>query len=55
MLDPAGLTLRAELPDTEEGRSVYMAIKRGDLTGMSFGFKYQKAVAIMILKQIPGQ
>lgn len=39
MLDPAGLTLRAELPDTEEGRSVYMAIKRGDLTGMSFGFK----------------
>lgn len=39
MLDPAGLTIRAELPDTEEGRSVYMAIKRGDLTGMSFGFK----------------
>lgn len=39
MIDQAGLTIRAELPDTEEGRSVYTAVKRGDLTGMSFGFK----------------
>lgn len=38
-LDPAGLTMIAELPDTEEGRSVYTAVKRGDLTGMSFAFK----------------
>jgi HK97 family phage prohead protease len=38
-LDPAGLTMTAELPDTEEGRSVYTAVKRGDLTGMSFAFK----------------
>lgn len=38
-LDPAGLTMRAELPNTEEGRSVYLAIKRGDLSGMSFAFK----------------
>lgn len=38
-LDPAGLTMTAELPDTEEGRSVYTAVKRGDLSGMSFAFK----------------
>lgn len=38
-LDPAGLTMRTELPNTEEGRSVYLAIKRGDLSGMSFAFK----------------
>lgn len=41
-LDPAGLTISAELPDTEEGRSVYTAVKRGDLSGMSFGFKVPK-------------
>lgn len=34
-----GLHMRAELPNTEEGRSVHEAIKRGDLTGMSFAFK----------------
>lgn len=34
-----GLEMRAELPDTEEARSVYTAVKRGDLNGMSFGFK----------------
>ena len=38
-LDPAGLTMIAELPDTEEGRSVYTAVKRGDLSGMSFAFE----------------
>lgn len=38
-LDPAGLKMTAYLPDTEEGRSVYTAVKRGDLTGMSFAFK----------------
>lgn len=38
-LDPAGLKMRAVLPDTEEGKSVYTAVKRGDLSGMSFGFK----------------
>ena len=34
-----GLKMRAMLPDTEEARSVYTAVKRGDLSGMSFGFK----------------
>lgn len=36
---PAGLRMTAELPDTEEGRSVYTAVQRGDLSGMSFAFK----------------
>lgn len=36
---PAGLTMRAALPDTEEARAVHTAVKRGDLSGMSFAFK----------------
>lgn len=34
-----GLQVRNELPDTGLGRDVRTLIKRGDLTGMSFGFK----------------
>lgn len=34
-----GLQMIAKLPDTEEARSVYTAVKRGDLSGMSFAFK----------------
>lgn len=41
-LDPAGLKMAAELPSTEEGRSVHTAVKRGDLSGMSFAFKVPK-------------
>lgn len=37
-VDDKGLHMRAVLPNTEEGRSVYTAVKRGDLTGMSFSF-----------------
>lgn len=33
-----GLEFKANLPDTEQGREVYTAIKRGDLTKMSFAF-----------------
>lgn len=33
-----GLEMRAELPDTEQGRSVYEAVRRGDLSEMSFAF-----------------
>ena len=33
-----GLEMRAELPDTEEAKTAYTAVKRGDLTGMSFAF-----------------
>ncbi|KMJ56434.1 peptidase U35 [Bacillus sp. LL01] len=38
-LDSAGLALRAELPSTEDGKGVHTAVKRGDLSGMSFAFK----------------
>jgi HK97 family phage prohead protease len=38
-VDPAGMTLRATLPETEAAREVYEAVKRGDLSGMSFAFK----------------
>ena len=37
--DPAGLKMVATLPETEEAKSVYTAVKRGDLSGMSFAFK----------------
>ena len=33
-----GLEMRAELPDTEQGRAVYEAVARGDLSQMSFAF-----------------
>lgn len=33
-----GLEMRAELPDTEDARAVHTAVKRGDLSGMSFAF-----------------
>ena len=38
-ISETGLDMRAELPDTEQGRSVYEAIKRGDLSEMSFAFE----------------
>lgn len=34
----AGLEMLATLPDTQEARAVYEAVKRGDLDGMSFAF-----------------
>lgn len=34
----AGLDLIATLPNTEEAKAVYEAVKRGDLDGMSFAF-----------------
>lgn len=37
-----GLTMRAELPDTEEARSIHTAVARGDLSGMSFAFTVPK-------------
>ena len=36
--DPAGLEMKATLPDTQEAKAVYEAVKRGDLDGMSFAF-----------------
>nr|DAI40632.1 MAG TPA: prohead serine protease [Caudoviricetes sp.] len=37
-VDAKGLHMTAQLPDTEEARSVYEAIKRRDVQGMSFAF-----------------
>ena len=37
-VDSAGLHMVATLPDTEEARAVYQAVKRGDVSGMSFSF-----------------
>ena len=37
-VDPTGLHMTAQLPDTEAAREVYEAVKRGDVTGMSFAF-----------------
>jgi uncharacterized protein len=37
-LSPVGLQMTAELSNTEDGRTAYQAVKRGDLTGMSFAF-----------------
>jgi len=41
-INEQGLHMRAVLPNTEEGRSIYTAVQRGDLTGMSFSFKCDK-------------
>ena len=40
--DAAGLRMVADLPDTPEAKSVHTAVKRGDLSGMSFAFKVPK-------------
>lgn len=40
--DPAGLRMVATLPDTADAKSVYTAVQRGDLSGMSFAFKVPK-------------
>lgn len=37
-LTPAGLEMKAVLPGTAEARAVYEAVKRRDLSGMSFAF-----------------
>jgi HK97 family phage prohead protease len=37
--DEGGLQVRSTLPDTTLGRDVRELVRRGDLTGMSFGFK----------------
>src|SRR5699024_2654858 len=41
--DNEGLQVRALLPDTEEGRSVYTAVSRGHMSGLSFSFTCDKA------------
>ncbi len=38
-LDSEGLTFEAVLPETAGAKEVYEAVRRGDLSGMSFAFK----------------
>src|SRR5690606_19161246 len=40
--DDIGLAVEIDLPDTSTGRDVRELLKRGDITGMSFGFRVQK-------------
>jgi Escherichia/Staphylococcus phage prohead protease len=40
--DPVGLFYACDLPDTSAGRDVAVSIKRGDMTGSSFGFKVRE-------------
>lgn len=40
--DDTGLSFMLELPDTQAGRDAFTSIKRGDVTGMSFGFEVRK-------------
>lgn len=37
--DALGLAVRAALPNTSLGRDIAELVRRGDITGMSFGFK----------------
>ena len=37
-VSPVGLSMSAQLPNTEEARAVHTAVQRGDLSGMSFAF-----------------
>lgn len=40
--DDRGLAVELDLPDTSDGRDVAELTRRGDLYGMSFGFKVQR-------------
>lgn len=37
--DEKGLSVEVDLPDTSDGRDLAVQLERGDITGMSFGFR----------------
>ncbi len=40
--DDKGLFIEVDLPDTSDGRDLAVQLDRGDITGMSFGFRVTK-------------
>lgn len=38
-VDPTGLLIENDLPDTQAARDLIVSMERGDVTGMSFGFR----------------
>jgi HK97 family phage prohead protease len=40
--DDTGLAVEIDLPDTTEGRDLGVLLQRGDISGMSFGFRVRK-------------
>lgn len=40
--DETGLAVEIDLPDTSDGRDLAVLLERGDITGMSFGFRTTK-------------
>lgn len=40
--DAKGLAIEIDLPDTTDGRDIGTLLERGDVTGMSFGFRVTK-------------
>jgi HK97 family phage prohead protease len=42
MEDARGLSVEIDLPDTTDGRDLAVQLERGDISGMSFGFRVTK-------------
>ena len=40
--DDKGLAVEIDLPDTTDGRDLAVSLERGDISGMSFGFRVTK-------------
>ena len=41
-VDERGLRIEVDLPDTTEGRDIWTLVERGDISGMSIGFRVTK-------------
>jgi HK97 family phage prohead protease len=41
-VDSRGLKVEIDIPDTADGRDLWVLVERGDISGMSFGFRVTK-------------